>query len=125
MLQSQLQRRRPLAGIFWILLIAGGVALALVNLYAGLLLIALGALVALAMTRTNALAVPRAAVARPAPRQALWAAAEQRVLADASGAARPAIVVHRDAESGYETVLTSEGYALVNRAGERVLPLGR
>lgn len=125
MLQSQLPRRRSLAGFFWMLLVAGGVALALVNVYAGLLLMALGTLVSLALARADALPATRRSQAQPAARLSSWGPAEQRVLVDAADEQRAAIVVQRDAANGYEAVLTAEGYKFVNAAGEQVLPTGR
>jgi hypothetical protein len=126
MLQSQLQRRRSMAGIFWIATMAAGVALALTNLYAGLLLVALGTLVALAVARADALPALRATTAgATGGRRAALGRSEQRALADSAGEPRAAFVAHRDAESGYETLLTSEGLVVVNASGERVLPMGR
>jgi hypothetical protein len=126
MLQSQLPRRRLPAGIFWIALVAGGAALALANLYAGLLLIALGALAALALARADALAALRpASTPARSGQQVAWGRSEQRALVDATGQPRAAFVAHRDAESGYETLLTSEGLVVVNASGEPVLPIRR
>lgn len=61
------------------------------------------------------------APSRPAP--VAWLPARQRTVANADGDERAAIVVDAARAEGYQTVLTSAGFALVNDAGRIVYTL--
>ena len=124
MLQAESVYRRSWAGAAWLLAGICGALLTLVNLYAGVLLVALAMLGATATmvfsTRMRRLqATPEVQViGRTMP-----PATTQRVVYTTDGIALQAIVVAVGGVDGYTTVLTTGGYKLVNNAGQIVYSL--
>lgn len=115
MLYAQTISRRPWLGLAWLAAIAIGALLAIFNLFAGLLLLALAGLAAVA------LAWPSARVPAASPAQLLPSA--RRQIAGAGGEPSVAFVVVAESTAGYRPVLTAQGYKLVNEQGQVVYSL--
>ncbi len=119
MVQSQSVQRRS-----WALLSGLGAVLLgiLVTLVTGHIAVLLGALV-IAGVAMVLWAQPYAVQHEPAARPLIAAALEpvrQRVVTTAGGTEAVAIALDVPSDEGYTTVLTSAGYALVNREGQIV-----
>ena len=118
--------RRSWASIGWLAAIALGALVATLNIYAGLLLMALAIVGAATFVLPRMSAPQRPAIVEaPATVAASWPPSAQRSVYTADGEARAALVVQAEAAEGYQTVLTSDGYALVNGAGQVVYRLKR
>jgi hypothetical protein len=117
-------RRRSSAGIVWLLVVGAGllVALALGNTIVLLSTLAIAALVGLLLLRGQ---VPALATSQPVSADAAGPPRAQRGVWAADGTARQAQVVPAAAIDGYQTVLTLDGYALVNAEGRVVYALNR
>ena len=117
-------RRRSSAGIVWLLVVGAGllVALALGNTIVLLSTLAIAALVGLLLLRGQ---VPARATSQPVSTDAAGPPRAQRGVWAADGTARRAQVVPAAAIDGYQTVLTLDGYALVNAEGRVVYALNR
>ena len=126
MVHVEIPQRRPWIGLGLLAAVALGALLAVVNIYAGLSLIALAVAggAAIALPGVRGLLLP-ATAAQPAAEVVSWPAVEQRAVYAADGIARAAIVVPAASAAGYQTVWTSEGYALVDAAGKIVHALKR
>ena len=118
--------RRSWVSIGWLAAIALGALVATLNIYAGLLLMALAVVGAatFVLPRTSAPQQPTM-VGAPATVVTSWPSSVQRTVYTADGEARAALVVPVEATEGYQTVLTSDGYALVNDTGQVVYTLKR
>ncbi len=121
MIQIATLRRRSWAGMAWLLVVSTGllVALALGNTIVLLFTLVMAALVGLLLrgqTLARVFSQPISAAAAEAPRA-------QRGVWTADGTARQALVVPATAVDGYQTVLTIDGYALVNAEGRVVYAL--
>lgn len=119
MVQSQSAQRRSWA-------IVGGLGAVLlgifVTLVTGHIAVLLGALVIAGITLAL-LAQPYAATGTPTARPVMTAALEparQRVVTTADGTDVVAIALDVPRDEGYTTVLTRDGYTLVNREGRIV-----
>ena len=117
MLLAQSLRGRSRAGIGLAIAVAAGAIIMVANLFAGLLFLGL-ALLGLAL----ALAAPARALPR-GPARARVARAAQLTVYTPEGAELPALMVPVEAVEGYQMVLTSAGYRLVNRDGQIVYAL--
>jgi hypothetical protein len=117
-------RRRSWAGMAWLLAVGAGVlvALALGNTMALLSTLAIAALVGLLLLHGLA---PARVSSQPARARVAVAPREQRVVWAADGTARQAQVVPVAGIDGYQTVLTVDGYALVDAEGRVVCALNR
>ncbi len=104
--------RRSWLGLAWLAAAVFGVLAAILNLYAGLLILALVAVGAVA------LALPSAHAAKAQPARILPSA--RRLIASAEGEPSMAFVVVAESTPGYRPVLTAQGYKLVNEEGEVV-----
>jgi hypothetical protein len=125
MVHVEIPQRRPWIGIGVLAAVALGVLVAVVNIYAGLLLITLAAGGAtLALPGVRAMLIPASAGQRAAE-VVTWPAVEQRTICTAEGDSRAAIVVPATSAEGYHTVWTSEGYVLADDAGKIVYALKR
>jgi hypothetical protein len=116
--------RRAWADAAWLLII---IAVVLVALALGNTITLLAALTVALLGGLRLLFRPVLAVASAVPQTAHAdaAARAQRSVMLADGTARQALVVPATAVDGYQTVLTINGYALVNAEGRVVYPLGR
>jgi hypothetical protein len=112
-------RRRSWAGLAWLIVIATGALIAL----------ALGNTIVLLATLLVGLALRALAPASPIARSASSGAAgsprAQRAVQAADGTIRQALLVPAEAVEGYQTVLTIDGYVLVNAEGQVVHALSR
>ena len=124
MVQVSLPRRRSWPGIAWLLASAAGVLIALALGYTLVLWVMLAA-TALAATQFLREVAPDSQAAHPAPTGASQAARAQRGVWTADGIARQALIVPAETVEGYQTVLTIDGYALVNAEGRVVYALNR
>lgn len=122
--QVSLPRRRSWAGIAWLLASAAGVLIALALGYTLVLWIMLAA-TALAAALFLRELTPASAATQPAPASAGQLARAQRDVWAPDGTARQALIVPAQAAEGYQTVLTIDGYALVNAEGRVVYALNR
>jgi hypothetical protein len=124
MVHVEIPRRRPWAGIGLLAAVALGALVAVVNIYAGLLLIALAGagvgIVALAGTRP---ALAASAFTGSAAKMNAWPAVAQRTIYDDEGVSHVAIAVPAASADGYQTVWTTDGYVLVDTAGKVVYKL--
>ena len=122
MVQAQTLRRRSWPGMAWLIVMAAGVliALALGNMLALLATIAVGALGGLLVLRAAWPAPARSPSAAPAS-----APRAQRAIQAADGTPRQALIVPAESVDGYQTVLTIDGYALIDAEGKVVYMLGR
>lgn len=120
---AQTLQRRSWAGAGGLVAILGGLLVAFLNIYAGMLLVGLG-LLAIAAMLLQVRATP-AGGARPRKAVAAFAPSTgvQRVVYTADGDPRAALVVPVESTPGYAMVLTSEGYKLVDDAGKIVYTL--
>jgi hypothetical protein len=122
MVQVASLRRRSWAGMAWLVVLASIlIALALGNTIVLLSALAMAALVGL-LLRGQA---PALASSQPVSADAARAPRAQRGVWAADGTARQAQVVSAAAIDGYQTVLTIDGYALVNAEGRVVYALNR
>jgi hypothetical protein len=117
-------RRRSWADAAWLIVITAAVliALALGNIIVLLAALAAALLSSWLFLRGQALAH---ASAPPVSVHVDGAARVQRSVVLADGTARQALVVPADAINGYQTVLTINGYALVNAESRVVYMLNR
>jgi hypothetical protein len=124
MVQITTLRRRAWAGMAWLLVVSAGllVALALGNTIVLLSMLAMAALVGLLLLRRQA---PALAPAQPAAASVAEEPRVQRCVLAADGTARQALLAPAAAVDGYQTVLTIDGYALVNAEGRVVYALNR
>ena len=124
MVQIATLRRRSWAGMAWLLVVSVGllVALALGNPIVLLSTLAMAALAGLLLLRGQA---PARASSQPVSAEAAGAPRAQRSVWAADGTARQAQLVPAAAIDGYQTVLTIDGYALVNAEGRVVFALNR
>jgi len=124
MVQIATLRRRSSAGMAWLLVASAGVlvALALGNTIVLLSTLAIAVLVGLLLLRGQA---PALAPAQTAAASGAGAPRAQFIVQTADGTARQAQVVPAAAMNGYQTVLTIDGYALVNAEGRVVYALNR
>jgi hypothetical protein len=110
----------------WLLAVVCGLLVAVLNIYAGALLIVLPTLMIAGFALPNGRTVqPAPAVARSAPARIVWAPMAQRSISTADGAERQALVVPSQQADGYQMVLTTDGYALVDDQGQVVYTLKR
>ena len=124
MVQIAPLRRRTLADAAWLIVIVAAVLVALVlgNTIALLAALAVALLSSWLLLRGQ---VPARAVSPPVSAPAAGVARAQRSVLMEDGTTRQALVVPADAVNGYQTVLTINGYALVNAEGRVVYPLSR
>ena len=124
MVQIAPLRRRSFADAAWLIVIIAAVlvALALGNTIALLAALAAALLSSWLLLRGQA---PARAVSPPVSAHAAGVARAQRSVLMEDGTTRQALVVPAEAISGYQTVLTINGYALVNAEGRVVYPLSR
>jgi hypothetical protein len=115
-------RRRPRAGLAWLIIIAG-VLIALV--LGNTIVLAAMPLAGLALVLALRAGAPAAAASQPASARAAGAPRAQRGVFTVDGMARQALVVPAQTAEGYQTVLTVDGYALANAEGKLVYALGR
>ena len=124
MVQSAPLRRRSWAGMVWLLVVSVGLVVALAL---GNTLVLLGALVAVVFSGLLLRGQAPARVAPPST-SADTTSGVPRVQRDvwaADGTLRQAQVLPVAAIDGYQTVLTIDGYALVNAEGRVVYALSR
>jgi hypothetical protein len=121
--QAASVRRRSWGAIVWIIAIAAGVliALALGNTVM-LWVMLLAGLAGVLAFRGLELASP---VTRSASSGAAGSPRAQRAVLAADGAIRQALIVPAEAADGYQTVLTIDGYALIDANGRVVYALSR
>ena len=124
MVQVSTLRRRSWVSMAWLLVFIAGllVALTLGNTLALLSALAIAALVVVLLLRRQA---PAAAASAPVAADAARSPRAQRSVSAADGTVRQALVVPAAAVDGYQTVLTIDGYALVNAEGRVVYGLNR
>jgi hypothetical protein len=105
----------------WLIAIAAGALVAALNIYAGMLLIALvvASMVPLLLPQMRSQS-PRVVGVAPKTGAAEWPATVRRAIYTPDGDERPAFVVPAESAPGYQAVLTSAGYKLVNDAGQIV-----
>jgi len=117
-------RRRSWAGMAWLLAVGAGVlvALALGNTMILLSTLAIAALVGLLLVHNPA---PARVSSQPARARVAEAPRIQRVVLAADGTPRQAQVLPVAGIDGYQTVLTIDGYALVDAEGRVVCALNR
>jgi hypothetical protein len=126
MIHAEISRSRPWAGIAWVAALMIGGLIALINIYAGMLLIAFSTALlvgyaALQWSRT----LPASVASYSAPPRAAWQPMEQRTIATAEGVEQTALVIPIEQAAGYEMVLTVDGYKLVDGTGRVVYALKR
>ena len=119
MLLAQSLRGRSWVGIGLAIVAVAGAIITMLNLFAGLLFLGL-ALLGLAL----ALAAPVRAMPR-GPARVRLARAAQLTVYTPEGAELPALMVPVEGVEGYQMVLTSAGYRLVNGDGQVVYALKR
>jgi len=126
LLQAQIPQRRSWASAGWLVVFVCAALLAAINIHAGILL------VMLAMLGATAAMFVQAHVSRSGtlPKQSTMAryvrpTMLQRVVYTPGGTARQGIVVPVRGVDGYTTVLTTDGYKLVNDRGQIVYSLER
>ena len=121
MVHAHTQSRRSWAGMAWLIVMAAAVliVLALGNTIALLVTIVVGMLGGLLILRATAWmpARSRSAAAASAPRA-------QGAVLSADGTVRQALLVPAESVDGYQTVLTVDGYALIDAEGKIVYMLG-
>jgi hypothetical protein len=118
--------RRSWISIGWLAAIALGALVAVLNIYAGLLLMALAVVGAAAFALPRARAPQQQSIVEdPATVGMRWPSSVQRTIYTADGEARAAFVVPTQAAEGYQSVLTPDGYMLVNHEGQVVYRLKR
>src|SRR5688500_13814034 len=118
--------RRSWISIGWLAAIALGALVAVLNIYAGLLLMALAVVGAAAFALPRGRAPQqRSIVEDPATVGTRWPSSVQRTIYTADGETRAAFVVPAQAAEGYQSVLTPDGYMLVNHEGQVVYTLKR
>jgi hypothetical protein len=118
MIHAEAPRRRPWAGIAWMTAFAAGGVVTLINISAGLLLIAFCTVLALVYIARPRLLISRApAAAQRRPAHIAWQPMAQRTIVTADGAEQSALVAPIGESDGYEMVLTIDGYKLVDQAG--------
>jgi hypothetical protein len=124
MVQIATLRRRSWAGMAWLLVV--GVSL-LVALAFGNTIVLLAALTAALLSTWLLLRgqAPARASSQPASTDAAGPPRTQRDVWTADGTLRQALVLPVAAVDGYQTVLTIDGYALVNAEGWVVYALNR
>jgi len=124
MVQIATLRRRSWADAAWLIII---VAVVLVALVLGNIIVLLAALTAALLSGWLLLRgqASRLAFSPPNEVRATGVARAQRSVVLADGTARQALVVSADVIDGYQTVLTINGYALVNAEGRVVYALSR
>ena len=117
-------RRRSWAGMAWLLAVGAGVlvALALGNTMVLLSTLAIAALVGLLLIQGLA---PARVSSQPTRARVAEGPRVQRVVWAADGTARQAQVLPVAGIDGYQTVLTIDGYALVDAEGRVVCALNR
>src|SRR5689334_6804100 len=113
MVQVSIPRQRSWVGVGWLLVFIAGLlgALTLGNTFGLLSTLAMAALVVVLMLRGQASAL---AASPPVLVDGATEPRAQRGVLAADGTARQALVVPAAAVDGYQTVLTIDGYALVN-----------
>ena len=123
MVQVALVRRRSWGAIIWMVAIAAGVliALALGNTLILLATLAAGLAGVLALRGL----APASPIAQSASPGAIGSPRAQRAVQAADGASRQALLVPAEAVEGYQTVLTIDGYALIDAEGRVVYALSR
>ncbi|HEU5015080.1 MAG TPA: hypothetical protein VFT66_21335 [Roseiflexaceae bacterium] len=123
MVQSQSVQRRPWALMSGIGAVILGILVAFVT---GHMVVLFGALVVAGLA-TALWAQPYAAQREQLDqvRAAALEPVRQHTIATADGTLRAAIALDLPADEGYTTVLTRDGYALVNREGQIVYTLKR
>ena len=124
MVQIAILRRRSWAGMVWLLVVSGGL---LVALALGSTIVLLAALTAALLSGWLLLRgqAPARASSQPASTDAAGPPRAQRHVWTADGTLRQAQVLSVAAVDGYQTVLTIDGYALVNAEGWVVYALNR
>jgi len=117
-------RRRSGADAAWLTLIISAVLIALAL---GNTIVLVAALIAALLSGWLLLQrqAPTPVTSPPLSAPAAGVARVQRSVVMADGTARQALVVPADAINGYQTVLTINGYALVNAEGRVVYTLSR
>jgi hypothetical protein len=116
-------RRRSWVSIGWLMAIAVSVVVAVFNIYAGLLLMLVAAIAGATFVLAGRVPQSRSASRQPAAVGKAWSPIQRRTIYMADGAAREAFVVPVQGIPGYQTVLTADGYKLVNDAGQVVYTL--
>jgi hypothetical protein len=121
MLYVQSLHRRSWVSIGWLIVIALGTLVAVFNMYVGVLLIMLASLggAMLVLPRIS-LAQQPSVTQEPASGAATWPSTVQRTVYTTAGTTHSAFVVPVQGIEGYQTVLTRDGYRLVNDAGQIV-----
>ena len=124
MVQIATLRRRSWAGMVWLLVVSGGL---LVALALGSTIVLLAALTAALLSGWLLLRgqAPARASSQPASTDAAGSPRAQRGVWTADGTLRQAQVLSVAAVDGYQTVLTIDGYVLVNAEGRVVYALNR
>ena len=124
MVQIATLRRRSGADAAWLTLIISAVLIALAL---GNTIMLVAALIAALLSGWLLLRrqAPTPVASPPLSAPAAGVARVQRSVVMADGTARQALVVPADAINGYQTVLTINGYALVNAEGRVVYTLSR
>jgi hypothetical protein len=125
MLTVQSLGRRSWMHIGWLILMALGALVAVFNLYTGLLLMLLIAIGGAALVAPNSLPRLRTATRKRRAARVALTPSPRRIIYTADGNDQVAFVVPVQGVDGYQTVLTSEGYKLVNDNGEIVYTLAR
>jgi len=126
MVHAEIPRRCPWVGMIWFVAILLGALLALINIYAGVLLIAFSTALALGFATLQRSPAYRAPAARSRePRRIAWPPMAQRTVATPEGFEQAALVIPIERNDGYEMVLTADGYKLVDAAGRVVYALKR
>ena len=124
MVQVATLRRRSWGAIAWLLIIGTGLLAALTFGNTMLLLVVLLSALLSGGLLLRGQSLPQAAPA-PVLADADTAIHVQRAVVTADGTLRQAQVVPATTISGYETVLTIDGYALINAEGRIVYALNR
>ena len=124
MVQITTMRHRSWASAAWVIVL---VAAVLIALALGNTIVLLAALIAALLSGWLLLRgqAPTLVSAQPVSAHTTGAAHAQRSVVLADGTARQALVVSATAVDGYQTVLTINGYALVNAEGRVVYALNR
>jgi hypothetical protein len=121
MLYVQTLHRRPWVSIGWLIIIALGALVAVFNIYVGVLLMTLASLNG-AMLVLSRIGVPHqpSVAQEEAGGAAAWPSTVQRTVYTTAETTHAAFVVPVQGIEGYQTVLTRDGYRLVNDAGQIV-----
>jgi hypothetical protein len=123
MLYVSSPRRRSWVSIGWIMAIVFSVVGAVFNIYAGALLMLIVTTAGATLALAGRVSRPRSASRERVAAGTAWSPSPRRTIYTTDGTAREAFVVPVQGIAGYQTVMTADGYVLVNDESQVVYTL--